>query len=823
MGARLIRSLSLFLPLLLALPTTSQLCAGEPSEKRPKVDAHGDPLPPLARLRIGTTRFQHGGEIIALAFAPDGHSIATMGRDGVLRLWSKDSGEGLASFRAPDGVAVAFGENGKALLWCDGRGQIYRCDATRRGDDREGQHQRVHKFELNPADRIDAVTFTADGAAAVAGTSGNQVFFWGREHVLQLSDGIQAVALDRDGQRLAVNNGQRGVYIHDVGGPPQARRLLGSLGADAVRSLAFSPDGRLLAAGDFENCIRLWDINTGREVCLLEGHRRVPISGKNGVFCLAFSPDSTRLASGAADGIVRVWDVQSGKELARCTGHGGRVRTLAFAPDGKFLATAGADNALRLWDPATGRAIGPVADENGAMLGMSLAPDGRTLALVQSPGRLRLWDTATGKELPQSPQGPAAITAAVFAPKGRTLITASATGHLHFWNCDKAEEPREARNVGAAIRLLAATNDGATVAWCGNQHRVILWDIRAGKMLRQFRPQGNQISQLAFSPDGETLLIADSAGIHLFALSDESASRDLSGRLGGAFAAAVSPDGRMVATGGQDGVARLWEIASGKERRALYGDTASVRAAAFSSDGTLLATGSNNGFIRLWDVASGHRLHSFGGHRGPVLALAFAEHDTALLTASADGTALVWDLPALLEAGRSKGMQLSAQQVQALWRDLASDDASCAYEAVETLARAPAQTVPFLREHIAPVLEEDLARYLRELDSDDYKLRVRAMSELAKMGKFAEPSLRKLLADKPSLESRRRAEELLSLLNTPTVMTEHLRALRAVEVLERIATDPARQALQTLAEGAATAGLTREAKAALIRLNQKRK
>ncbi len=823
MDTRFVRSFTTFLAILLGLITAERLSAGELAEKRPKVDSHGDPLPPLARQRIGTTRFQHGGEIVALAFAPDSKSIATLGRDGALRLWDKTSAKELVSLRAPDGVAVAFAEKGKALSWCDARGQIYRCNAGQRGDDREGQRQRIHKFDLNPSERIDTVAFTADGSAAVAGTSGNYVYFWGRERQLQLSGGIHAVALDRDGQRLAINNGPSGIYLQDISGTHQARRLLSSLGTDAIRSLAFSPDGRLLAAGDFDNRIHLWDVNSGREVCLLEGHRRMPISGRNGVFCLAFSPDGSRLASGAADGVVRVWDVQSGKELAHCAGHGGRVRAVAFAPDGKCLASAGGDNALRLWDPATGRAVGPVSDETGAVTGMSAAQDGRTLALVQLPGRLRLWDMKTGKELPRTTQLPAAVAAAVFAPKGRTLVSASVAGHLHFWDWGKAEQLRETQNVQSFIHLLAAANDGATVAWCGNEHRIVLWDAKAGKQLRQFRPQGNTISELLFSPDGETLFVAGSTGVHPFSLQDDSAGRDLSGRSGGVLGAAVSPDGRMVATGGQDGVVRLWEIASGKERRAMYGDIASVGAVAFSTDGALLATGSNNGFIRLWDVASGHRLHSFDGHRGAVIAAAFAQRDSALITASADGTALIWDLPALLEAGRSKGMQLSAQQVQALWRDLASDDASRAYEAVETLARAPAQSVPFLREQVAPVLEENLARYIRELDSDEYKTRIRAMNELSQMGKFAEPALRKLLTEKPTLEARRRAEELLALLNTPSAMTEHLRASRAVEVLERIGTDSARQALQTLAAGAASAGLTREAKAALGRLKQKGK
>lgn len=798
------------------------LFAGEPSDKRPKVDRYGDPLPPLARRRIGTTRFRHGGEIFALAFAPDGRSIATLGRDNILSLWDIASGKRRTSFQAPDGVAVAFGEGGKALLWCDVGGRIYHCDAGQQGGDRDGRRQRVQEFNLGSNERIDVVSFKADGSAAVAGTSGNRILFWGREIEIQFHYGLQAVALDRDGQRLAFNERLKGICVREVSGLRERGGIRRAFGNDAVRSLAFSSDGHLLAAGDFENRIRLWDSRTGREMGMLEGHQRVPISGKNGVFCLAFSPDGTRLASGAADGTVRVWDVRSSKEVARCAGHGGRVRALAFTPDGRMLASAGADNVLRLWEPATGRAIGPVPDEGGAVMGVSVSSDGKTLALVQMPGQLRLWDVMSGKELPNKPNLSAPV-AALFTPKDRNLVCASVTGQLHFWDCDKEQERRTTRKVPSPIRLLAATADGTTVAWCGNDLRVVLWDIQAGKEIQQYRPQGNRITELVFSPDGEVLLAAGSAGVRLFRFRDKTDRRELLGGVGSVFAVAVSPDGRMAATGGQDGAVRIWEMASGKQRRAMSGDASSLHAVAFSADGAVLATGSNNGHVQLSEVATGKRLHNCAGHRGAVVAVAFAGGASTIISAGVDGTALVWDFPDLLQVGRTKVVELSSQQVQGLWRDLASDDARRAYEAVETLSRAPAQAVSFLREQVTPISVEKMTRRIKELDSDDYTVRIRAVNDLAEMGKFAESALRKLLAAKPSLEARRRAEELLGLLDNPWAITEYLRVLRAVEVLENIGTEPARQALQVLAEGAAEAMLTREAKAALTRLNQNRR
>jgi WD40 repeat protein len=801
------------------MPSVTKGFAAEPTDKRPAVDRRGDPLPPLARLRIGTTRWRHGGEIIALAFAPDGRSVATMGHDNTLSLWDIASGKGLAHFHAPNGVAVAFAKDGQSLLWCDARGALYRCGAGRRGEDLAGQSERVHSFTLG-SEQIETVAFAPDGSTAALGTSGDHVLLWGHKTEIKGRGGIQALAMSADGRIVAMNKGREGIELFDVSAKRERRAGL-SFGTDAVRSLAFAADGRTLAAGDYENRIRLWDATTGREIRMLEGHRRVPVSGKNGVFCLAFAPGGTTLASGGADGTVRVWDVKTGKEIACCAGHGGRVRALAFTPDGKGLASGGADNVFRLWDPATGREVGPEKGAGGAVTGMSVSANGQTLALVQMPGRLSLWDLTTGNERPKAPRPPAPVSAAVFGPDGQTLVSASVAGHLHFWNVAKAEELRPTQNVQSAVRLLAVADNGKTVAFAASDRRIVLWDAQAGKELRQLRPQGNTLSGLFFSADGQTLLSAGSAGIRLWSVSGRESDRELAEKVGGVFAAAASPDGRMLATGGEFGTVHLWEVASGKQRRAMYGDTAFVRAAAFSANGHLLATGSSNGTVRLWDMSTGQRLHTFAGHRGEVVAVAFAGRGSTLITASQDGTALVWDVPGLLEAGRSRVIELSERQVQSLWRDLGSEDAPRAYEAVEMLSRAPARTVPFLRQQVPVVSAEKLNRLLKELDDDKFDVRVQAMKELAQMGKFAEASLRKMLAGKPSLEARRRAEELLDLLADPAAMTEYLRALRAVEVLEMIGTEPARKLLQGLAEGAAEAPLTREAKAALARLARK--
>jgi hypothetical protein len=188
----------------------------------------------------------------------------------------------------------------------------------------------------------------------------------------------------------------------------------------------------------------------------------------------------------------------------------------------------------------------------------------------------------------------------------------------------------------------------------------------------------------------------------------------------------------------------------------------------------------------------------------------------------------VWDitLPSRKEHSEAKP---TTRDLTLLWSDLADQDARRAYRALCTLTRWPDQAVATLQERLRPappttrttprLTPQQIEQRVADLDSDEFSVRQKAAEELTRLGEPARPALEKFLAGKPSLDARRRAEQVLArVVSWPVTSPERLRELRSVEVLERIATPDARRLLEQLKLGAADADLTREAKAALERL-----
>lgn len=801
-----------------------------PAEEKPaaRSDLYGDALPEGAIARLGTVRLK-ARCAWCLAFSRDGKLLAVGNSDMTARLWDTATGREVVRCHGDQLGQVhqiALSPDGSTLATLD------MDQGVRLWDARNGTHLRQVKGSQKKDSALGSpftFIFSPDSRTLYAGRPGSVSAITvpdGKDVALPAAPerglSIDAVAPDggaavsaAPGGRLLVWDLQSGKALAEVAGPKE-RSLL-----------ALSPGGKRLAVAlaAAEPCIVVYNLATGKELCRCKGHRAE-------VSSLAFSPDGKALATGSCDLTARLWDAESGKERwsFRAAGANSYWVAVAFGPDGKTVGAAGWDGIVRLLDAATGKERVPVPGHLGWVGPLAVTPDGKAVFTASEDLSLRLWNVSTSKEvrvlIPPSVHAYDLERRQVIHPRewvhslsltpdGKTLVVGKGQG-VRTWDLSDSNGPRAGALIGDGSRA-ALSPDGKTLATLGAQLRLL--ELGTRKVLHEQQAPGG--GMFCFSPDGRVLAVGCSKGV--VRLYDARTGQERAVLRGddpqAVSALAFSPDGQLLASNGSGWRVSVWEVVSGGLRRRIERKESMMDALAFSPDGRYLAVAGTDRAVSLHDVAAGQFIHTFRGHDGWVSHLAFTPDGRRLISASQDTTALVWDLLAV-PARADREVKRTPKELGELWQRLAGD-AAMADAAMRALATSPTQAADHLGRSLKPAEKgglERIARLVRDLDSNAFAVRERASAGLEELGEEAAEALRAALAGKPSLEVRRRAEDLLERLKDKGPAPERWRGLRSVQVLEWIGTAEARRALEALAGGAPDAERTRAAAAALARL-----
>ena len=463
----------------------------------------------------------HLGIIWSVALSPDGLLLVTGGDDGTIRVWDVRAGICLNVLHGHTGMvlAVAFHPSGDLFASGGEDGYIHLWDM--------GNNYQKTTLRLRTT-KAASIAFNAQGTLLASGSQDGEVEVWritgeNGSHRLRTLPGhpiwVSAVAFAPNGLLATVSYAGK-VKLWEV----EQGKCLGTLQgySHVIRSIAFSPDGSLLAHGDDLGMLSIWDVDSGR--CL---HVFQALAGC--IWSVNFSPDGKSIALGGDDQRVRVWRIGSVQEEANdgyirtLYGHKTMVWSVAFSPDGGLLASSGFDWTVKIWNMREENKEATLMTLEGHatfVWSLAFSPDGKILASGDNDGVIKLWDCESGQCLTTLQNGTSPIGALIFSPDGETLLSCSSDGSVILWYVGKEGNDCiykviQAQSLVIWAKAMTFNLDGTLLATGGDNALIKISQVEEhtnATSRKTLALQSGQVWSLAFSPDSRILASGDDNG-----------------------------------------------------------------------------------------------------------------------------------------------------------------------------------------------------------------------------------------------------------------------------------------------------------------------
>jgi WD40 repeat protein len=542
-----------------------------------------------------------GAQVTLARFSSDGARVVTAGGGQAPRVWDAASGDLVATLRGHRGAVkdARFSPGGRLVLT--------------RGSDR-----RTGLFQAATGKPIAFLPSTADVTGAAFSPDGRRIATTSTDRLLRVWDG-------RTGEPVRVIEADYTPSEVGADGEPYAGLSL--------YEPAFDRSGKLVAAGRLHDA-RVWDTSSGRLVATLQGHAALDGFGSNAVRTLVFSPDGRMLLTTGEDGTARLW--RSGPWThAILEGHAGALTRAEFSRDSSRVLTVGSDGTARVWDATTGGSIAVLRLAAGTIVDASFSPDGNRIVTATDDGA-RVW-ALSGFDQIRRIDG----WNAVLSPDGRVVATTRGTPKtpdLRDWV--RTTEVRDVatgtvltrvRTGSARVRSVdwgdasTALSPDGRLAFASSARTAAVWNVRTGRVLSRLRGLSGPIRDAEFSRDGT----------RVFTMGDQGTARVWLAATGEPlhvyrkpFARpSLGPGGRVVLRDLRGRVS-IWDLGSGTTTAVLRGTFDEYFGFAFSRDGTRI-------------FASSSTTNELTG--AGFAAVALIADGTLAVTAWTDGTAQVWD------------------------------------------------------------------------------------------------------------------------------------------------------------------------------------
>ena len=466
-----------------------------------------------------------------------------------------------------------------------------------------------------------------------------------------------------------------------------------------VRAIALSHDGRLMVSGSCDKTIRLWDLETGKQV------GETP-EMEEWVYAVSYGANDKRIAAALGDGTIRIWNMETGKSIkVPMKGYpiGECVLSADFSSDGERVVLALSDNTLRIWNVQTGEQIGvPLDSFTKLVFSVNFSPNGErivTASLYDST--IRIWNVLTGKQI-GPPMVGEYVTSVKYSIDGKHIVSGSGDGSIRLWDVQTGKQigPPLIGHTNC-VRSLAYSMDGKLIVSGSDDGTVRIWDAQTGKQIgNQLSKHSSAVMTVSFSPNGRYIIsssddnsirIWDTQKSHRFEIKMEkllwfpflsfssdcknivSSSVDdntimvwdvktgkqvgvpMVGHTGEVTFATFSSDGKRVVSTSIDGTIRIWDVRTGKhvilEKSNYYFEGNYL--VKFSPDDKHIVSISENRNIKIWDVRTGKQVgSSMKGHTGWISSAEYSPNGEHVVSAARDGTIRIWDVKTCQQDGK---------------------------------------------------------------------------------------------------------------------------------------------------------------------------